>query len=111
MPTRERDDSPGEHLLDLAPTEVVAEEELVTAPQIARSQRPARLERVAHERELDLGPRFDAVVIGGIVEDQRQDPEVGEVLAVDSREALGQDGLHAEEARRQGGVLAARPWP
>ena len=56
-------------------------------------ERPARL---------DLG----AVVVGLVLEGQRQDPLGHQVAAVDAREGLGEHRLDPELERRQRGVLA-----
>jgi hypothetical protein len=75
-----------------------------------------RGERAVQAVEAQPVARLDTVVIGGVVELQRQDAEVGEVLPVDAGVGLGEDGASLEEpgeasqARSSVTVVVVRTW-
>jgi hypothetical protein len=64
-----------------------------------------RGERGVQAVEAQPVARLDAIVIGGVVEFQRQDAEVGEVLPVDAGIGLGEDGAQAEIPQGDRGVF------
>jgi hypothetical protein len=57
----------------------------------------ARGQRVVEAFDAQHVARFDRVAFGGIAEEQRCDAEVDQVLAVDTRECLGDHRAQAEE--------------
>ncbi len=72
---------------------------VISRPAASASADAGDLHRVAH---------LQPVVVGQVLEGQRQDAEIYEVLPVDPGEALGQHDLQPEIARGERGVLAAR---
>jgi hypothetical protein len=73
-----------------------------------RLDRTGAFDRLVDACDLEHVVLLDAVVVGRVVEGERQDPEVHEVLPVDAGEALGHHQTQPEIARRERGVLAAR---
>src|SRR5439155_15701684 len=61
--------------------------------------------------DLQLVIPVDAVVVGGIGEDQRNEAPVDEVGMVDAGERRHQHRTYSQVHRRQGGMLARRPLP
>jgi hypothetical protein len=61
--------------------------------------------------KLQYRPFLKAFQVGRFNKQQRQDAVVHEVLAVDARNAVGQNDTGAQIAHGQGGMLTARPLP
>src|SRR4051812_9430737 len=87
--------------------EVVRERQFVARVLYAdRDLVAARLELLAHLGQRPALADLGAVVVGGVLERQREDALRDEVAPVDAREGLREDGTDAEVQRRDRGMLA-----
>ena len=103
---KSRDQSAGQHILDLSRRKAVPHSERVILGDVLDLQGVLVGQRVAKICDTQRVVLIDGVVVVGVVELERQNAEVGQVLPVDAGERFGDDDPQAEVTRRDRGVLA-----
>jgi hypothetical protein len=107
--TQEIDQAPGQKHVDLTVGHAVFREVSVACTLIQDVDLGAPLNRLADIRQAQDMPRRDLAPVIWIGQGQWEDAEVNQILPVNARKALGDDGFDAEIARANGGMLTARP--
>lgn len=69
------------------------------------------LEQDARVLDVELVALVDATPVVGVVEDERENTEVDQILVVDASEATGDDHPETQIAGSDGGMLTARALP
>src|SRR6266516_4675835 len=104
-PGCQRDPAAGQHHRDLAFGQLVGQLHIAVAAGVFRVDGSLDSELVTQAVEPYDVTLADALVVVGVVELQREDPEVGQVLPVNAGEGLGDDHLQAQITRGDHGVL------